>query len=595
MSMLSPLRAELDRLGVDGFLIPRADRHQGEYVPACDARLAFVTGFDGSAGVAVVLPDQAALFVDGRYVLQARAQAVEGVEVVPIADKSLADWLSETLSAGQTIGYDPWLHTAAEVERLAGSVEKAEAALRALAPNPVDAAWTDRPGPPSAPAALYPDALAGLSSAEKRARLGETLVEEKLDAAVLTLPDGIAWALNTRGGDLTHIPITLAYALVAPDGSMRVFGNPAQWEQVAPALGEAVRFEPWEAFEPALGGFEGRRVAVDKSFAPAAIGSALSAAGAKTVWRSDLTLGPKARKTAAELKGARDAQRRDGAALVSTLAWIDATAPSGALSELSVSDALSRFRRQTGQRLGEPLLDLSFPAIVGFNPHAAMPHYRVTPESSLTIAGDGLLLLDSGGQYQDGTTDVTRTVAIGTPEPEAKAAFTRVLKGMIAISRLWFPTKTAGRDIDAFARAALWRAGLDYAHGTGHGVGAYLSVHEGPASISRRGAAALEPGMILSNEPGCYVEGAYGIRIENLVAVREPEAAPEAAAGATPMLSFETLTLAPIDRRLMAIALLDAEEIAWLDAYHARVLAEIGPLLPDEDARAWLRAACAPL
>ncbi len=599
---ITKLRAELARRGLDGFLAPRADRHQGEYVPACDARLAWLTGFDGSAGVALILADRALLFVDGRYEIQARAQTPadgpDAVEIAPTADTPLADWLARNLAAGTRLAYDPWLHARAEIRRLTEAAEKAGAALVAVEDNPVDAVWADRPAPPATPAAPYPAALAGASAMEKRAALAKLMVEERLDAAVLTQPDAVAWLTNTRGADLPHVPVTLAYALLRADGALTLYSRPEQWAEVADALGQGVEVAPWQAFPAALDALSGARVAVDESLAPAAIGARLEAAGAEIVWRRDLALGPKARKTPAELKGAVEAQKRDGAALVEALAWIERAAPSGALDELAVSDALTRIRSETGQRLGAPLLDVSFPPIVGFGPNGAIVHYRVTPESSRPILGDGLLLIDSGGQYQDGTTDVTRTVAIGAPGPAEIDAFTRVLEGMIAVTRLWFPEKTAGREIDAFARAALWRAGLDYGHGTGHGVGAYLSVHEGPASISRRGDARLEPGMILSNEPGVYAAGRFGIRIENLVTVRAPAPppeAPDALEAVRPMLSFETLTLAPIARRLIDVARLSPTARAWLDDYHARVDREIGPLIADRSTRAWLTEACAPL
>ncbi|MEL6979723.1 MAG: aminopeptidase P family protein [Pseudomonadota bacterium] len=601
---LAALRSQLARHGVAGFLQPRADRHQGEMAPACDERLAWLTGFTGSVGMALIGPERAGVIVDGRYELQAaRELDAELYETVKLKEQK--EWAQDILSNGAAggdgaapaIGYDPWLLTPAAVSLWEDILAPAGARLVPLERNPVDELWSDRPAPPSAPARAYPEALAGRSAAEKRAALAESLRDEALDAAALTLPDAIAWLLNIRGADIPHTPVALAFALLGADASVRLFTDPAKFDDALRArLGAGVTIEPWEAFDAALGAMTGRRVAVEKASAPQAVASLLEAAGAEVVWRRDPTSLPKARKTAAEIEGARAAQRRDGAALAECLAWIDAAAPQGGLTELAVAAALTETRRRVAARLGSELLDESFAPIVGFGPNGAVVHYRVTEESSLAIQGDGLLLLDSGGQYPDGTTDVTRTVAIGAPDAQMRRVATLVLKGMIAVTRMAFPARTTGRELDPFARAPLWSAGLDYNHGTGHGVGACLSVHEGPQSLSRRGDVALEAGMILSNEPGCYLEGRFGVRIENLVLV-EPAAAPADALGVggeQPVHRFETLTLAPIDRRLIEPALLSAAERAWLDAYHARVLEEIGPLIAPE-AAGWLRAACAPL
>lgn len=593
------LRARLEKLGLDGFLLPRADRHQGEMVPACDERLAWATGFSGSFGMALILKDRAGLVVDGRYELQAAAETDGALfEVVPIKEQE--EWVKAAIASGARVGFDPWLLTPDAAEGWRKRLAACGAALEAMEENPIDAIWTDRPAPPDAPARAHPAALAGLDAAGKRRDLAATLAEEKIDATVLTLPDAIAWLLNIRGADIPHTPVTLAFAILAKSGAVRVFTAPEKFDAaLRRQLGKDVSIEPWEAFDAALRGLSGKRVAVEKASAPCAVADILQQAGAELLWRRDPTSLPKARKNAAEIEGARAAQKRDGAALCETLAWIERRTlggGNGGLTELEVAEELTRRRQETAARLGSAFVDESFSPIVGFGPNGAIVHYRVSEATSLAVEGDGLLLIDSGGQYPDGTTDVTRTVAIGEPTAEMRAIFTRVLKGMIAISRLVFPKGIAGRDIDAFARRALWEAGLDYDHGTGHGVGSFLGVHEGPQRISRISGVALEEGMILSNEPGCYLAGKFGVRIENLILV-DALARPAPLGPIAPlreMRRFETLTLAPIDRRLIDLALLDAGEREWLDAYHARVLKELKPLLPKETA-AWLKAACAPL
>lgn len=595
-SPLSALRAELARRGLSGFLIPRADRHQGEYVPAADARLGHVTGFTGSAGLAYVDASQAVLFVDGRYELQGEEQAgPNGFDVAPMRTTAPTGWLAENAPKAAKIGFDPWLHTASALEKFVKAAAERDAELVAVDTNPIDAVWTGRPARPRASAWVHPESLAGESAADKRARLAAGLARAEISAAVVSQPDSICWLLNLRGGDIEHTPLLLAYGLLRADGSVELFTEPDKiGDPLRAALGGEVRVSDWDAFPEALAAFSGRRVSVDRDRDPVAAGRLLEAAGAEVVWRADPCVGPKARKNAVELGGAREAHLRDGAAMAEALAWIDEAAPSGALTEMVVAEALIRFRRETAERLGGQLFRAeSFPAIVGFGPNGAIVHYRVTPQSSRAITGDGLLLLDSGGQFPDGTTDVTRTIAIGAPSDEERAAFTLVLKGMIAVSRLRFPEKVPGRRIEAAARAALWAEGLDFDHGVGHGVGSFLGVHEGPQSLSANGAAALEAGMILSNEPGCYAAGRYGIRIENLIIVGDAEAV-SGGLGDRPMHAFETLTLVPIDRRLIDGARLSADERAWIDAYHARVLKEIGPLVGGAT-RGWLTAACAPL
>jgi Xaa-Pro aminopeptidase len=585
---LARLRAALREAGVDGVLVPRADAHQGETVAPGDERLAWLTGFTGSAGLCAALADRAALFVDGRYGLQARAQ-VDGAafEIVSTVETAPEAWLAEALPKGAVLALDPWLHTAAQVEKIEAAAQKAGATLRLLDANPVDAIWDDRPPPPTGRIAPHPEALAGESAAAKRARIGAAIAAEGAEAAVLTLPDSIAWLLNIRGQDVPRTPAPLAFALLGADGRATLFVAADRIDDETRAhLGPQVALAAPGGFVAALDALAPRAVLVDRDSAPAWVGLRLAAAGAAVVARRDPCILPKAAKTAAELDGARAAHRRDGAAMARFLRWLAGAAPSGALTEIAVVERLEAFRRDTGA-----LRDVAFETICGAGPNGAIVHYRVTRATDRAIRPGELLLVDSGGQYADGTTDVTRTVAVGAPEPDARRLFTLVLKGMIAVTLARFPARTAGRELDPLARAALWRAGHDYDHGTGHGVGAYLSVHEGPQSVSRRGAEPLLPGMILSNEPGCYLEGRFGIRIENLLAVTPPAAVE---GGVRPMLGFETLTLAPIDRALTDPALLEAPERAWLDAYHARVLAEIGPLVDPETA-AWLEAACAPL
>ncbi len=591
---LAALRARLAERGVDGFLVPRADAHQSEMVAPCDERLAWVTGFSGTAGIAVILAERAALFVDGRYTLQAARQVMsELFEIVPIHETTAAEWLEGAAGDGTAIGYDPWLHGKAEIDKLAGAATKRGARLVPMEPNPVDEVWEDRPPKPTGAVRVHPERLAGEPAGERRRRIGAELANEGAEAAVLTQPDSIAWLLNIRGADLPHTPVALGFAVIRADGSVALFMEPDKIDgEVRAHLGNEVSVAAPDRLGAELAEFSGRTVLVDKTACPLWIADRLEAAGATLTWGEDPCVRPKARKNAAELDGMRAAHRRDGAAMARFLHWLDGTvAADETLTEIDVVTRLEDFRAATGQ-----LEDISFDTICGAGPNGAIVHYRVTRETNRTLKRGELLLLDSGGQYPDGTTDITRTVALGDADAAARRPFTLVLKGMIALSRARWPKGVAGRDIDGFARAALWQAGLDYDHGTGHGVGVFLNVHEGPARISRRsGEVALEPGMILSNEPGYYREGAFGIRTENLVAVTEPSV-PEG--GERAMMGFETLTLAPIDRRLIDRDLLGPYDAAWLDAYHARVLAEIGAELDREADAAvldWLRRACAPL
>jgi len=586
---LGRLRQELAAQGFDGFVVPRADEHQGEYVPPSGQRLAWLTGFTGSAGLAVVLRDRAALFVDGRYTLQAAAQIdTQLFEIHHLIDEPPAPWIGSVLAKGAVLGYDPWLHTPNEIERFRAAADKAGAVLRAVSENPLDRAWSERPAAPLAPVVPHSERFAGESAQSKRARLGQALAEEGTTAAVLTMPESVAWLLNIRGGDVPHTPLPLSFAILRRDGSVTLF---IDRRKLVPGLerhlGNGVTIMPPEELGPGLDALaaEGGPIQVDPATAASWVVGRLEAAGADIRRAADPCLLPKACKNPVELEGTRAAHRRDGAALTRFLAWLASEAPKGGLREIAASDRLETIRRE-----GEHFRDLSFSTISGAGSNGAIVHYRATPETEKRLEPGTLYLLDSGAQYLDGTTDVTRTVAIGAPTQEMRDRFTRVLKGHIALALARFPKGTTGTQLDGFARRALWQKGLDYDHGTGHGVGSYLGVHEGPQRISKApNAQALLPGMIVSNEPGYYKTGAYGIRIENLVVVQPAEDAAE-----REMLGFETLTLAPIDRNLIATSLLADDEIAWLDAYHARVRETLTPLVDRETVR-WLAEATQPI
>jgi Xaa-Pro aminopeptidase len=590
---LHALREQLKRDRLDGFVVPLTDEHMSEYVGAYAQRLAWLTGFQGSAGSAVVLSSAAAIFTDGRYTLQVRQQvSADQWQYVSVPGTSMAAWLGEHAPDGGRIGYDPWLHTRAWVEEARKALAEKGAELVAVDTNPVDAVWPDRPAPSDATLSVQDDAAAGRTSAAKRAEIAEWLTARKADAVVLSALDSIAWAFNIRGNDVSHTPVALAYAIVNADGTADLFVAPEKiTDTIRQHLGNAIRVHDRAAFTPALTGFAGKRVAADPERAVAAIFDSLDAGGAKVLSLRDPVVLAKALKNPAEIAGHKAAQARDGAALVRFLKWFEATAPAGGLTELSAAAKLREFREATGL-----LKDLSFDTISATGPNGAIPHYKVTDESSLPIEAGQLYLVDSGGQYADGTTDVTRVVPVGEPTPEMKDRFTRVLKGHIGIATAVFPDGTTGAQLDSFARAPLWEVGLDFGHGTGHGVGAYLSVHEGPQRIAQPfypGGQSLEPlraGMFLSNEPGYYKAGEYGIRIENLVLI----VAAQIAGAEQSMLAFETLTFAPIERRLIAPSLLTSKELQWLNAYHARVLEVVGPQLGEEE-RQWLEAKVAPI
>jgi Xaa-Pro aminopeptidase len=592
---LAALRSALADLKLDAFLVPRTDAHQGEFVPASGERLKWLSGFSGSAGEGAVARRAAALFVDSRYTVQVKAEADGALFAFEsFAPAAFAGWLAANVKRGGIVGYDPWCHTVADIERLAALLGPHGLALKPVARNPIDALWgEERPARPHSPIEAQPIVNAGRSSADKIADVQAALKKDGQDAVVVTLPDSVAWLFNIRGRDIAHTPVVLAFALVPVSGKPELFADAKRLTpEAAAALKGLVRLSPPNALKSRLAALRKakKRVRLDPATAAAALGRDLGgpAKGVRPgfVRGADPCVALKAAKNAAEIAGARAAHVRDGAAMVRFLAWLDRGGASGKLDEIAVVRRLEAFRRESNA-----LLDISFPTICGAGPNGAIVHYRVNEATNRRIKAGDILLVDSGGQYRDGTTDITRTIAIGEAKPEPRQRFTLVLKGMIAISTARFPKGTRGIDLDPFARAALWRAGLDYGHGTGHGIGSYLAVHEGPQSISRGGMAELKPGMLVSNEPGYYKEGGYGIRIENVILVTEPEAVK---GGDKPLMGFETLTLAPVDRRLVDPALMTADEMFWLDAYHARVLAEIGHYV-DADTRDWLETATAPI
>lgn len=584
---LAALRGLMAAEGLDGFFVPRADAHQGEYVADADKRLAWLTGFTGSAGFCLALTDLAAVFVDGRYRNQIRSQVdLDAYTPVNWPEIQPGPWLAEHLPAGGVVGFDPWLHTVEEIGKIEAALD-GKAITLAPADNLVDRLWDERPAQPAGHIHPQPVEYAGKSHAEKRMELAEVLRAAGAKAAVLTLTDSIAWLLNIRGDDIPHVPVVQGFAILHDDGRVDFFTHPARPAGIGDHLGPEVRLFPTSAFEPALARLTGP-VRLDKGSVPVAVARALEAAGVEIQWGDDPCVLPKAVKNPAEIAGARAAHLRDAVALVEFLTWYDATAHRGNLTEIDLVVELENQRRA-----GNALKDISFETIAGAGPNGAIMHYRVTHETNRKLRRGEIVVLDSGGQYADGTTDITRTLPVGDPGATEKEAFTRVLQGMIAISRARFPDGLAGRDLDPLARYPLWLAHLDFNHGTGHGVGSYLSVHEGPQRISRVSETPLRPGMILSNEPGYYRDGAFGIRIENLIVVCELEPLP-GGDSARKMLGFETLTFVPVDRRLILADMLSAGERAWIDAYHADVLAKLSHRL-SAPARAWLEAACAPL
>jgi Xaa-Pro aminopeptidase len=584
------LQRELKSRRLKGFLVPHNDEHQNEFLPASAERLAWLTGFTGSAGVAVVLDKAAALFVDGRYILQARAQTDQTVfEVLQTPEAKPSRWIAEQLNKGATIGYDPALHTIKEIERLTEALAKSGIKLNPVDSNLIDLIWQDRPKPPPAPVVPHSIEYAGRNAFDKIRDVQAQLKEENVDAVLLTLLDSIAWLFNIRGGDLKHTPVALAFAIVPATGHPTLFIDPAKiGDNVRGELRELIDLAEPAALTEKLKALAeaGARVRLDPETAPIKFAQILKADGVQFVPGQDPCVAPKAIKNAVEIKGAHTAQLRDGVAMARFLAWLDEVAESGKIDEVAAAMKLEDCRRESGQ-----LKDISFDTISAAGPNGAIVHYRPTTKSKRALQTGTLYLIDSGAQYRDGTTDVTRTVAIGTPSQEMRRHYGLVLKAHIAIATARFPKGTRGQDLDPFARRPLWEAGLDFDHGTGHGIGSYLSVHEGPQRLSRLGTVELEPGMILSNEPGLYREGQYGIRLENLVLVTPP--AP-IQGGTREMMGFETLTLVPFDRRLIDPKQLLPWELAWLNAYHARIRREIEPILLSDD-RAWLRHATAPI
>ncbi len=586
---LQKLREALAGLGLTGMIVPRSDAHMGEYVADCDARLSWLTGFTGSAGFCIILPGRAGLFVDGRYRAQARLECAPDFTPVHWPETKPGDWLRDACPNGAVIGFDPWLHTPDEIDRLERALSGTQITLKPIA-NPIDALWTDRPAPPQAPARPYPQALAGLSSTEKRARIAKALQEVGQRACVLTQPDSLCWLLNIRGGDLPRVPVMQGFAILHDDARVDLFAAPEKCADIQ--FDDGVQLRPSEAFAPALRTLTGA-VRLDNATVPFQIVTQLRESGAEITFMQDPCLLPKARKTEAELSGARAAHLRDGAAMVEFLCWFDAQAetlckdPEHMLSEIDIARQLEQFRAATGA-----LQDLSFDTIAGSGPNGAIVHYRVTEASNRRLLPGDLMLVDSGGQYLDGTTDITRTLAVGPVGTLEAECYTAVLQGLIAISRARFPRGVSGGHLDALARNPLWLLGRDYDHGTGHGVGAYLSVHEGPQRLSRISTVPLAEGMILSNEPGYYRDGRFGIRLENLITVRKSP--PPAGGDARDWLDFETLTLAPFDRRLILRDQLSGPERDWIDQYHARVATLLRPMV-SEPAWAWLQAVCQPL
>ena len=586
---LTSLRAAMTAADIDGYVVPRADEHQAEYVPAFAERLSWLTGFAGSAGTAVVLNDRAAIFVDGRYTLQVRDQ-VDGTlyDYAHLIEEPPPAWLAKALQPGQRLGVDPKLHTPSGLAKLEEACARAKASLVLVDGNLVDRIWIGQPPRPTAPVAVYPDKFAGRTSHDKRVEIGKLLNSDGLDAFVISALDSLAWLFNIRGEDVEFSPLVLGYAVLTADGRATVCVDPAKVNaDVRHHLGPDVTVAAYDAIEHVIAALPqtAKVIGIDRDSGSRWLHDRVIAAGRTPKSVTDPITAVKARKQAAEMEGVRRAHIRDGAALSRFLAWLAAEGPKGTLTEISAAARLEAFRAESNLFRGP-----SFPTIAGAGANGAIVHYRASAATNATIKPDMVLLVDSGGQYLDGTTDVTRTVAIGRASAEQKRRFTLVLKGHIALGAARFVKGTSGSQLDALARAALWQEGLDFDHGTGHGVGTFLGVHEGPQRISKvANTVALEPGMVISNEPGYYKTGEYGIRIENLVAVREA-AAP--AGAEKPLLEFETITLAPIDRNMIDAALLTASERAWLDAYHTRVRETLSPLV-DAETRAWLAAATA--
>jgi Xaa-Pro aminopeptidase len=579
---LAALRARMAEAGMDGFLVPRADAHRGESVPASEARLAWLTGFTGSAGFAVVGAKKAALFVDSRYTLQAPAQTDTGkIAVHEYLLGGISPDVADYVPKGGTLAYDPWLHTPAEIRDLGARLGQRTKLV--ASPNLIDAIWTDRPKAPASPIEFLGHNRAGRSAADKIAEIQAALAADGADAAVFTLPESICWLLNMRGRDVPNTPFVLGFAILPKKGMPTLYLDPGRIsDEIRAALDGVAHLASSKTMPAALEklGKAGKAVLVDPASAPEAIAASLKQAGATLVEKRDPVLLPKSRKNAAELAGMREAHGLDGVALAKFLSWFDAEAPKGGLTEIDIVTALEAFRRED-----ESCVDASFDTISGAGPHGAIVHYRVSEKTNRRLSPGEIMLVDSGAQYLSGTTDITRTLSTGPATAEQRDRYTRVLKGMIAISMARFPRGTTGAQLDILARQFLWQDGVTYNHGTGHGVGAYLGVHEGPVGISSRYTTPFEVGNVISNEPGYYKTGEYGIRIENLITVIESPDFPG-------YLEFETLTLAPIDKRLIAVEMLSPAERDWLNAYHQRVWSEIAPRVTGS-VKDWLKDATA--
>ena len=583
---LPKLRQALVKAGLDGFLIPHEDEYQNEYLPDCNERLMWATGFTGSAGSAIVLTEKASMFVDGRYTLQVRVQ-VDGdlFEYQSVEESGMTKWLTANTKDGDVIGYDPKLHAPTDLTALQKAANLSGATLKAMTVNPIDEAWDDRPAEPEMPLTIQPLDLAGESHSEKREHIGQKIKDRNADIALITSPASIAWLLNVRGGDVMCTPLPLSTVTITASGQVDLFIKPSKiTPEIRTHLGNDVSIKTEEDLLGALSALKDKTVLVDPATTSAWYFQTLDSAGAKLIRGQDPIALPKASKNSAEISGTTQAHKRDAVPLIKFLHWLDTEAQSGSYDEIEAAMTLEQFRHETGV-----LKDLSFESISGAGSNGAIVHYRASKQTTKRLDKGSLFLIDSGGQYQDGTTDVTRTVPIGTPTNEMRERFTLVLKGHISLAQVRFPKGTTGSNLDVLARHALWQHGLDYDHGTGHGVGVYLGVHEGPQRISKApNSVALQPGMIVSNEPGYYKEDGYGIRIENLQYVTEAQ---EIKGGERPMMGFETLTLAPINRDLIVDNMLTKTELGYVNDYHAKVWAEIGPHVKD-DVKSWLKDAC---
>ncbi len=593
-SRVAKLRKAMEKANIDGFVIPHADEHQGEYLPKRAERLAWLTGFTGSAGSAIVMTNRAAIFTDGRYTLQVKNQVDEAIfKLESLITNPPSKWLEAELGNSSRIGFDPWLHTISDFEKLNKAVKNASGELIALEQNLIDEIWDDQPPAPLEPAHIHPIKFAGVEARDKIANLAKSIAEKGANACILTDPSSICWTFNIRGADVPHTPLALSFAILHETGRPQLFIDKKKLNIETHAyLVQLADLHAPEELENAVAEIarKGEVIMLDPELAAHRFAQIIKQNDGKIVEAKDPARLPRAIKNEAEISGSRTAHLRDGAAIAEFLYWLDQQQP-GTQDEISVAKKLEACRSNYGKQHQMPLRDISFDTISGSGPNGAIVHYRVNVDSNRTLGDGELYLLDSGGQYEDGTTDITRTIAIGQPSDKMRLNNTLVLKGHIAIAMARFPKGTRGIDLDVLARNALWQRGKDYAHGTGHGVGAFLAVHEGPQGIHRRAMQEFHAGMIVSNEPGYYKEGEYGIRIENLVLVRGPA---EIADGDTAMLGFETLTLAPIDQRLIDPLKLTDQELHWLNAYHGHVMRQLSPLVNDE-VRQWLERACEPM